>query len=331
MIRRGFASLSAGEQTCYADIVHKIESGQTHWQFAHLSFDFVAKVFRVVLDDHPEYFWFNGAVQGTTTTLGAQVTVVLEPQFSVPPARVPAMRRQFNAVVEELIRRAQRQASFLYGQILLLHDYIVRQTDYQLNAPHCYDAYGCLVLHRAVCAGYAAAFQVLMQRLGVECGRVTGWSSSEKTGEVSHAWNYIRLSDGYYYVDVTWDDPIMNGGERGENLSYDYFCLDLQDVKLTHKFAADQFIPKTCGSKFNYYRYRGWYLERYSFPAVRDLAVKQLQRADKFSVKFGSVHAAQQAKRDLIDSQKVFSIPGCKRGITYGIDKSGLILTVNRT
>ena len=69
-------------------------------------------------------------------------------------------------------------------------------------------AYSALVNGQTVCAGYARAFQYLMQQLGIPCYYCRGYS-----GE-NHAWNIVELYGDYYNVDLTWDDtaipPVYN-------------------------------------------------------------------------------------------------------------------------
>ena len=70
-----------------------------------------------------------------------------------------------------------------------------------------YGPYGGLVNRAAVCLGYAASFQLLMDMSGVECITVVG-AAFNSTGD--HAWNMVKLDGEWYCVDVTWDDPITS-------------------------------------------------------------------------------------------------------------------------
>ena len=81
-------------------------------------------------------------------------------------------------------------------------------------------AYSALVNDSTVCAGYARAFQYLMQQLGVPCYYCTGYA-----GE-NHAWNIIKLNDGFYNVDTTWDDTGSG--------TYDYFNKTDSDYASSH-------------------------------------------------------------------------------------------------
>ena len=96
---------------------------------------------------------------------------------------------------------------------LALHDALLRgvhcdETVYDHDTPQGLpnntNPYGALVEGYAICLGYAASFQLLMDLAGVECVTVVG-ASSRSTSE--HAWNLVRLEGEWYGVDPTWNDP----------------------------------------------------------------------------------------------------------------------------
>lgn len=53
----------------------------------------------------------------------------------------------------------------------------------------------------AVCEGYALMFQQFMRKLNIDNRYVVG-----TPGDILHAWNQVKLDDGWYWVDSTWDD-----------------------------------------------------------------------------------------------------------------------------
>lgn len=65
-----------------------------------------------------------------------------------------------------------------------------------------------------VCEGYARAFKVLCDEVGIPCVLVDGHAknSADSDGE-AHMWNYVQMGDNWYAVDVTWNDP--TGGNSG--------------------------------------------------------------------------------------------------------------------
>jgi hypothetical protein len=113
-----------------------------------------------------------------------------------------------------------------YEKIKIVHDYLVDTIEYEedLNQKNIYNMYGALISNRCVCEGYAKAFQYLMNELGIENTIVIGKGTNNKDKTESHAWNYVKLDENWYAVDVTWDDPILTGGGvLTSKLRYKYF------------------------------------------------------------------------------------------------------------
>lgn len=95
-----------------------------------------------------------------------------------------------------------------YNKIKAAHDYICNQTDYcyetYADRDNNYAAYDALFGGKAVCQGYALAFQKFMDTMGIPCYIAKGTISST-SGTQSHAWNIVQLEGEWYYVDCTWD------------------------------------------------------------------------------------------------------------------------------
>lgn len=69
--------------------------------------------------------------------------------------------------------------------------------------------YGALVEGTAVCQGYSMAFWQMADACGLEVVYVSG-----RAGGDAHGWNKIKLDGKWYNVDVTWEDPIINGSTQ---------------------------------------------------------------------------------------------------------------------
>ena len=62
-----------------------------------------------------------------------------------------------------------------------------------------------------VCEGYARAFKVLCDRLGIPCVLTEGYAQTGLTAKKElHMWNYVKLDGKWYAVDVTWNDPFIS-------------------------------------------------------------------------------------------------------------------------
>lgn len=65
-----------------------------------------------------------------------------------------------------------------------------------------FSAYGALIKGKCVCMGYASAFKLLSEEAGLETIIVTGFLD----GNISHAWNKVKIDDEWQIVDVTNND-----------------------------------------------------------------------------------------------------------------------------
>ena len=112
-----------------------------------------------------------------------------------------------------------------YKDVKMVHDYLVSNLDYDSGAgeSHTYDIYGALVNHKCVCEGYAKAFKYLLNGLNIESTLVIGKGTNSRGESENHAWNYVKIDENWYAVDVTWDDPIIIGGGTSNEIQYKYF------------------------------------------------------------------------------------------------------------
>ncbi|WP_283607833.1 transglutaminase domain-containing protein [Faecalispora anaeroviscerum] len=141
-------------------------------------------------------------------TIDNQETVYgLWPQYNVSQKEVAAKSAQINQAAQAVISSVITSDMTQLQQIVAIHDYLVLNCSYDTSvetnsAPHdSYTAYGALVKQKAVCQGYAAAFQLMMQKLGIP-GIVV------QSTAMNHAWNMVRYNNEWYHVDATWDDPV---------------------------------------------------------------------------------------------------------------------------
>ncbi|WP_084127319.1 transglutaminase domain-containing protein [Demequina sp. NBRC 110054] len=93
------------------------------------------------------------------------------------------------------------------------------------------EAYEALVEGRAVCNGYAQAFQLLADEVGLQSIIVTGEVSDGLTSG-GHAWNKVLIDGEWLVVDATWDDL----GEAGA--SDDYLLLSSDSPRLATRAAG---------------------------------------------------------------------------------------------
>lgn len=174
-------------------------------------------IFAAVYNDHPELFWLETAYACKYMRAGQCVEIDLE--FNRTAQELDSAKEEFNNQVSMIVAEAQNLPD-QYTKEKYVHDVLLEQISYNARAEMNQSAYSALVNGETVCAGYARAFQYILQQLGIPCYYCTGFA-----GE-SHAWNIVALDDGYYNVDTTWDDT--DGG------NYDYFNKTDEDYARSH-------------------------------------------------------------------------------------------------
>lgn len=184
--------------------------------------------FQTALDaffyDHPELFYIDLTKISLViqyTTIGPKTTykVSLSPknqhnylcsQFQSETQvnkAIASVEKSKNAILQTLPNGSS------YDKALKVHDILVKSLEYDSNDKvNAHNLYGALVEKKVVCEGYAKAYKYILDSLDIECILVNGTAKNSSGQTESHMWNYIKLNDNWYGVDVTWDDPVIIGG-----------------------------------------------------------------------------------------------------------------------
>ena len=178
------------------------------------------------LYDYPQLFWlrvFSSSYSISTSCNSSEgykaeiSNVTITPYETYVGASDKISR--FNASVDNVLSSIDTTGS-RYDILKNIHDYICEKSWYY--------SYGGKVIYTSepffigdggmVCEGYAEAFKILCDKLGIPCALVVGNASGP------HMWNYVQMEDGrWYLVDATWDD--------GDNeISHIYFIANSNTV-----------------------------------------------------------------------------------------------------
>lgn len=191
-------------------------------------------VFAAVVNDHPELFWVQTGYLGKFTADGQ--CVELDLSFNRTAQNLDSEKAVFEEKAENIASQARSQSGD-YDKEKYVHDALIGSISYNKGAEMNQSAYSALVNGQTVCAGYARAFQYVLQKLGIPCYYCTGFA-----GE-NHAWNIVSLDDGYYNVDTTWDD--VDSG------NYDYFNKSDADYAGDHvRKELSVYLPPCNGQKY---------------------------------------------------------------------------------
>lgn len=191
-------------------------------------------IFEAVYNDHPELFWLDTGYSCRHKPDGECVEIGLE--FNRTAKNLERENAVFESAAKEILSTA-RGLSQDYDKERYVHDMLIQKTDYVRSAELNQSAYSGLVNGRTVCAGYARAFQYLMQQLQIPCYYCTGYAGED------HAWNIICLEDEYYNVDVTWDD-----NEAGISNYFNKTDADFEDTHIRESLSV--YLPPCNGEKY---------------------------------------------------------------------------------
>lgn len=261
--RYGYRSLGENDQALYRKIVDAVESYTNFVDVAQppTSREALAKVFQYYVQDHPEHFWLSKSYQYRfyDTAPDQPVLLVLnyydgqvtdqvgkgrEMAVTASRERIALQRKDFDAKLALWLEKLPPGAAAEEKE-QLVHDMVVENIRYDSATAssldlksgvdsHSFSVYGALMEGLAVCEGYSELFQLLLLQSGVECLTAIGTSRGQP-----HQWNVVRLGDGYYHVDPTWDDTdIFNDIDLG---CYYYFNLSDQQISRDHVIGGSSF------------------------------------------------------------------------------------------
>lgn len=214
-----YAMLEADMQRIYSQIyANAMSLTASFTPVTPVSVSQVKTVFEAVYNDHPELFWLDTGYSCKYLRSGRCAEITLK--FNETVNDLEGARQAFQDAAGGIIAQAQSLGS-VYDREKYVHDALAQLAEYDVASPMNQSAYSALVGGRSVCAGYARAFQYMMQQLGIPCYYCTGYAGED------HAWNIVKLEGDYYNVDVTWDDT--------EDSDYSYFNKTDMEYAATHR------------------------------------------------------------------------------------------------
>ena len=203
-------------------LVNLVEKGGSVLDIASLSIpaDQISDVVMLFINQHPEYYWLS--FESCDVENGIAVTLYEDVKPFMGKSRSTVFG---SSSLEEATKKAlavvKPEMSDL-EKALVLHDYIALNTEYDYqgylngNLPNSvFTIEGTLVEGKAVCQGYALAYQYLLNKVGIESKYVA-------SSAMNHGWNLVKIFGRWYHVDVTWDDPVWDQLGR---VKHQYFLL----------------------------------------------------------------------------------------------------------
>ncbi len=339
-----YSQLGPTQQEIYDRLYEAASVGGLSYTFKNINFDLYGEYLNDVVyaleHEHPELFWLDGgwSARGmyglgeNNDSITVELTTFDYWKYTVDPQKyIDALNSEINSVAA-----MAQDLPDDYSKVKYVHDYLVTsasydhetleealKTSHSASSEYIFSAYGCLVNKKTVCAGYAKAFMLILNKLGIPCNYVTG-----DAGE-RHGWNSVILDNDSYYVDVTWDDSDYTNSS-GQPLypndaEYGLFCITTEELEKTHTIDTDFIIPEFDAEKYNYFIHQGYYIDTYSFDRLQTIVEKQKDKKI-ISIKFSSENELDKAIKDIKQWNKIPTIAASSKP-RYKADKTRFILT----
>ncbi len=300
-----YEQLSENEKNVYHEILEGCEQFENRISLSSCNIDELQKAETALNCEHPEFFWINSF---SYEYIG---DVIKSIQFDVPD-QAEQISIQLESIADEITSGISGSE---YEKVKAIYEYIINYTDYNLEAEYNQDIRSVLLNQESVCAGYAKTFEYLCQKLEIPCTYILG---SVNGG--AHAWNLIYIQNQYYWVDVTWGDPVFLNNPDRKTLNYDYLCVSDSDIsdhipetgiqsgnyQKEHVFD----LPECPDNSLSYYRLQGSFFTEYDPVEVQNYLVKNIDagNASEIDMKFATNEAYQEALDDLFKEENVFEM-----------------------
>ena len=295
------------------------------------------RIHRYVMADHPEIFCVQDSKLMLRDHDGVRKVMCIGAEYDLDKEACDQARAQIDSYVAKAMA-GRPKSTDPYETVRYFYEYLIRHTDYQLDAKYNQDIRSVMIERETVCQGYAKSFQYLLTLAGIEATYVIG-----TVGEEPHGWNLVRLGGDWYYVDVTWGDPIYREEDPYESvgqrhpeswgfptdIDYGYLLVNSDILFRTHKPGDLVSVPVCDSMEQNYHVRCGAYFTGWDEVQFERCMEKAIQSEEKvLSLRCADRTIYDQMREYLLDEQKIFSyldIP--KKQITYWDDPNQYVLT----
>lgn len=188
------------------------------------------------LEVNEPYLW---AVMGDFSTRARSLGNTIEWQATVNYDLTAEQNAIVLGKIDQIINMIPQDATEA-EKVKFINDYLVVHTKYNVNSkvsPH--TPYSVLVNGEGVCEGYALAAFLMFEALDIEAKYVVGHAGAP------HAWNLVNVDGQWYHLDITWNDPVP---DQGEKVHYHYFLITDEKISNDHEWNTSDYPQSAINS-----------------------------------------------------------------------------------
>jgi hypothetical protein len=159
-------------------------------------------------NDHPDIFW----IKNTFSYYDYDGSTYVELFYISSGTTLETQKEKFNEALNDFVNNATMYSSE-YEREKYVNDYIISNCVYDDEAAYNNNtkgnvstAYGVLVDGKAICEGYARAFQLLCNKLGIECVSIAGMTGAYDKTYINRSLNY-KLDKKPFDTEPKYNSP----------------------------------------------------------------------------------------------------------------------------
>ena len=251
---------------CYTNLLQGIRRQSKDVDCGNVSVDSIKSAYLAIYNDHPELFYLSSFPQIAQRksgfvgfgTLSTSCSVVMTPIYSSKEIQdceksIENAKAKINGKITSNTTEEEK--------ILIVAEYLVRNTVYEIDNRYNQNAASALCFGKAQCSGISKAFKLLMDYLGIYCISISGDAIDEQGNAGPHAWNIVKIGDNYYHVDVTF----MLGANMNKNQPIIKIYLFYDDDSMAKNHTWDRTLVPKCVDNEKYLNdieKNGFFLQR---------------------------------------------------------------------
>ncbi|MEG1996586.1 MAG: transglutaminase domain-containing protein [Oscillospiraceae bacterium] len=266
----GRNSLVGNEKSAYLDIVANIKTLTTNIDVAkyNLTIKQAKKIIYYIQADYPQLYWSYSNI----SYISSEYIKSLSFEYPFTKEEIIKNSKKISLTTTKLLYGISKSMTD-YEKVKTIHDNLIKFAEYK-SSPNDQYILGILLDGYGVCASYAKTFQYLCYKVGIQSLYVIGSSINSSGKSVEHAWNIVKMDNDFYYLDVTWDDPLFNKKDASY-VSHKFFAITTKQIKKTHSFSGDNYpLPSCTSTKCNYFVNEHLLFEDYNLACSNSIAEK---------------------------------------------------------
>ena len=256
-----------------------------------------------------------------------------------------AAQQQLEAAGDKILQAVPSGATE-WEKALYIHDELIRRVTYE-EGDRDQTAYAALVDGKAVCMGYAMAYEYLLTRAGVAADTVCGYADEFSAAlddtlmqMPGHAWTVVTFTENGVaqscFVDTTWDDLEKADAHGNEYVSHHWFGVTLEDIQREGRSTLEKGYDLSQwnldNSSLNYYVRNGSVIDGYDLGQIVQIMQDQIRQGHNFiSVRMADLDTYYDVRFNMEDSgdlQKLTSalgISGYAYSFSYRYTGDGML------